>query len=455
MKRLVTARNLVPLLLAFGIQATLCCNRTRKTHLHTRRTADNTLISFHAPANNSSLKATKRFSRNNSSNNKSNKHLRTLTESSVSSYSTILSSASSSSSSAANDVNSIQSQIIGGTTAAAGEYLWFALLYQGSRWECGASLVAPDLLLSAAHCNLLNLTHALVGAWDLNTESPQSVVVEIVQTVPHPRFNDTTLDNDLVVIRISPPVTSIAPVAINWDVNVTGQGDPLTIMGFGLTDSGNDDDSSHVLMQAQVTEVSTKQCSDYYVNSILPARQMCVWNQYPIRNSCYGDSGGPLILVNTSYLVNATSFSSSSSSSSSSSLSSPPLLVGVTSYGSSSGCESAPGVFSRTSGYASWLLKTICQLSSYATNYFDCSSAMSASRKHHNNQTTATIQSQSAVAATSPTPAVALTTPRPAPMKHCTKLGLGPCKFDKECCNFAAVGIQCNQTTNLCVAALL
>ncbi len=42
--------------------------------------------------------------------------------------------------------------IVGGRAAPPGKYPFFAVLEVDNRFSCGASLVAPDTVLTAAHC---------------------------------------------------------------------------------------------------------------------------------------------------------------------------------------------------------------------------------------------------------------------------------------------------------------
>ena len=318
------------------------------------------------------------------------------------------SSLSSSSSSATSSPNGVQAQIVGGTAASQGEYMWFTLLYDSATyWPCGAFLVAPDILLSAAHCNG-KLSYGLVGAYDLNTGSPNSVKADVITTVPHPQYNKQTLLNDVLVIKIT-PVTTITPAKINLDSSIPASGDSLTAMGFGYT-LGNDDDGSHILLTAQMSEVSVSTCRSYY-NGVHPNTQICAWNQNPIEITCDGDSGGPLIETSSE------------------------VVVGITSWVDGWGCKKGPGGFTRVSAYTSFFQDTICNMSAYPPSYLCSSSSSSA---YNRNSTSGS----------SSTPAAS---PTQSNKKNCAGLS-GSCKLNTECCGYANGGVLCNQTTFQCAS---
>ena len=69
-----------------------------------------------------------------------------------------------------------ESRIIGGTRAMDGEYPYAVSLQDEKGQFCGASLIAPDMLLTAAHCKQNKSIKAVIGRYDLRDTSVGDVV---------------------------------------------------------------------------------------------------------------------------------------------------------------------------------------------------------------------------------------------------------------------------------------
>lgn len=249
---------------------------------------------------------------------------------------------------------SLSPQIVGGTNAQPGEYPYYASVTFTNYYLCGASLVAPDLLLSAAHCNpaFPKNTPVIINSTLARSSVPGSVTVVVNQQVIHPKYKDFKR-YDLMLLKVSPPVTTIAPIQIDSDPTLPSVKEKLEIIGFGYTEPGLG--VAQVLQQAQVTEVPTASCQPFFQGSVKlsPTEHLCVWNQNPLRVTCGGDSGGPLVGAGST--------------------NNQLLTYGVLSFGAKN-CTTAPSVFTRLSGYWQWLQSTICSLSASPPSYLKCSS---------------------------------------------------------------------------------
>ncbi len=66
--------------------------------------------------------------------------------------------------------------------------------------------MAPNVLLSAAHCAGLRPTHVMLGlhkiTQDLGVEFSNIEHIPIAQTTAHPNYNSQTSDNDFLMIRL-------------------------------------------------------------------------------------------------------------------------------------------------------------------------------------------------------------------------------------------------------------
>ncbi|KAL5012164.1 hypothetical protein ScPMuIL_010715 [Solemya velum] len=165
------------------------------------------------------------------------------------------------------------------------------------------------------------------------------VVHRKVSTVAaHPAFDDSSLTNDIAILRLSRPLpktNKIKPVdrlATPLD-NVVGNHECF-IAGFGavhVEDVDGDIRSvpATTLQKANVPIIENHACTGL-IEGINHSR-ICVFEVKGGRASCFGDSGGPLTC----------------------NIAGKWVLVGLTSYGFTT-C-SAPSVYTRVSSYQDWL----------------------------------------------------------------------------------------------------
>ena len=155
---------------------------------------------------------------------------------------------------------------------------------------CGASLVAPNVLLSAAHCaGFFYQLGVEIGRHDLNNYDEAYETFTIAEEVPHPSFNPITLDYDYMMIRLD-GFSSAHPVELDIDLSLDAGLDAV-VMGWGSTSSGGS--TSSVLLEAEVDLVSQEQCKAAYKDAAITDRMICAARDG--RDTCQGDSGGPII----------------------------------------------------------------------------------------------------------------------------------------------------------------
>jgi hypothetical protein len=227
-----------------------------------------------------------------------------------------------------------RSLIIGGTTTDPGEYPYFATTKSSA--VCGASLIHPDILLTAAHCQNDFARNAVVyvGAHELDTLATTAEKRTIVRQYPHP-------DNrDLMLFQLNKPVATLPVVTLNSDPDLPRLNSTLTAIGFGAT-STEPLIYSENLMAVDIYPVDPDTCVRQYTETVAvnPDTMLCAGNTSPNRDSCNGDSGGPLLDKATG------------------------KMVGIISFGKGCGDPDFPGVYTRISTYTSWIHDRICELS--------------------------------------------------------------------------------------------
>jgi trypsin len=244
------------------------------------------------------------------------------------------------------DFQGIQPRIVGGDSARIGAYTFFCRIdLDGFPW-CGGTLVAPDIILTAAHCKPRyengTLTGVLVNGYhnDLKVNKDQEYR-SIDYMLPHPDFSTSNPYNDIMLLKLSKPVTTIPWVELNRDTEEPKTYDTVTVMGLGsLSEGGN---YPNVLQEANVTIVDHTTCYNAYTTlglSINDDIMMCAGTNDEYKDACQGDSGGPLINQGGQQ-------------------------VGVVSFGYGCDRRGFPGVYSRTMvrpWVHDWLGENMCKM---------------------------------------------------------------------------------------------
>lgn len=199
-----------------------------------------------------------------------------------------------------------------GYADASGAFLW-------DNQFCGGSLVAADLVLTAAHCVLGTTPDQLavvVGRTVMSSDQGQ--VRSVSETIMDPSFNHAEATNDLALLRLNQPVTGITPITLigAGDTTFNAPGTPLTLIGWGDTlqapHGGKPDSYPDRLQQAQVNVVDDTTCAQQWRRTGF--KDDSVWAIILCTTAGIfgpGDSGSPLFVSTPSGVVEVTLVSGS------------------------------------------------------------------------------------------------------------------------------------------------
>lgn len=231
------------------------------------------------------------------------------------------------------------SAVTGGIPASR-DYPFMAALYDDGTWICGSSLIAPDTILTAAHCvdgtkraNKISFEIGGHPQGDRRNEfrTAQSITI-------HPKWDSDTSRYDVAIAKLSAPSTK-TPVSIVGPLQTSlwDGGSPARVIGYGMPT-----DPTGLLFETDIPMVADGNPNSF-VGSVDPTTcaggnlltaedlktMVCAGELYGAKDSCFGDSGGPLLVPSAGDFGGTL------------------LQVGVVSWGYACGVPTKYGVYSR------------------------------------------------------------------------------------------------------------
>uniref|UniRef100_A0A8W7NS14 Peptidase S1 domain-containing protein n=1 Tax=Anopheles atroparvus TaxID=41427 RepID=A0A8W7NS14_ANOAO len=239
-----------------------------------------------------------------------------------------------------------QNLIVGGTAARPGEFPHMARLgfvdEKGAvTFQCGATLISEQWVMTAAHC--IESTNIIIRLGEIKDNDPDAedpVDEWVVKIVKHPNYKRPKVYNDIALLKLQNPVRfslRIRPACLYSSSEIDRKKSIAT--GFGATRSFGS--ASKELLKVTLDLFSTPECDPYFqrnkrVPQGLSHTQLCAGHLTGDRDTCTGDSGGPLQIY-SSEMGSCT-----------------VQVVGITSFGFTCG-SSTPGVYTRVSEYLDWI----------------------------------------------------------------------------------------------------
>jgi secreted trypsin-like serine protease len=273
-----------------------------------------------------------------------------------------------------------QTKIIGGSSPPQGRFPYIAsLTYFGSHL-CGGSLIAPDLILTAAHCAGY-ASEVELGRYDRSLPYVEGVHerISVAFEVKHPQYNAQLVDNDFMLVKLIEPSKLHPVITLNTNLEIPAEaGEELTVAGWGDTDPDPDVHTPSLqLLQVQLEYIPNDACMETsgYIEGgdfvsykgLITNNMLCAMDKDGVEggggdvdntgvdeDTCQGDSGSPMIVAGTSETGEG------------------DIQVGVVSWGIGCVSETFPGVYSRVSSQYEWIQMGVCKHSISPPANFNC-----------------------------------------------------------------------------------
>lgn len=188
------------------------------------------------------------------------------------------------------------SRIAYGESASTHQFPFAALVF-GNSFQCSGSLIAPRVVLTAAHCvydqSGWRESVSSVKVRNGNADS-QDARQYTVKGMVIPNYDVYNNYGDLAILELSSAATA-RPVALPTSATSLSHVSKVTVMGWGITNLNN---SPYVLRYADMSTMSASRCKAKHKSLIggTPAQdRICFGLDSNLHSSCSGDSGGPYV----------------------------------------------------------------------------------------------------------------------------------------------------------------
>nr|CAD7411373.1 unnamed protein product [Timema cristinae] len=239
-------------------------------------------------------------------------------------------------------------RIVGGEATNPGEFPWLVSITRRGGHFCGGTLLNKRWVLTAAHCMCsgpvqlpAELIRVTVGEHDLSSgENPAAHEVRVRKMLLHPEYKCTRFLNDIALLELDSEVTwseAVWPACLPNGFSSYSNKE-ATAAGWGwLQESSSKGGRADVLQKVKVQVVDNDKCREWYQSEGKKIKihdsQMCAGDETGGRDSCWADSGGPLMVGEGDQV----------------------MVVGIISTGIGCARPRLPGLYTRISDFILWI----------------------------------------------------------------------------------------------------
>jgi len=248
-----------------------------------------------------------------------------------------------------------RASIVGGTTALSEEWPWAAFILatdrKGEGFSCTGTVIAPTLILTAAHCVEDIVTGrktpiaqyvVVTGSRDIRDAALRQVS-RVRRAIVYPNFNRFKVHGDAGLLVLATP-TTVPAVALAGpeDAVLLAADTPTWIAGWGLSGPHEKLKRTPVLRRGATFVQRRLYCRNHartYYPFFNYSSQLCTITPPSFSiGTCHGDSGGPAL----AFREDGT-----------------PVQIGITSLGAADCDTHLPDIFTRIDRIYPWIAEQI------------------------------------------------------------------------------------------------
>ncbi|XP_072946261.1 vitellin-degrading protease-like [Epargyreus clarus] len=222
-------------------------------------------------------------------------------------------------------------RIVGGEDIDITEAPYQVSIVTRGRHMCGGTIIANDLIVTAAHCVLGTSPYEYQVRVGSSSSQNGGELYPVGDLVWHPGFNYNKMDSDIAILWLKKPLKfneRVAPVAMYNQGEEIMDGEATMVTGWGNIREGGGYPST--LQMVLIPKVNTAVCERAYSTLYrITQNMLCAGIPEGGKDACQGDSGGPLVHNGR--------------------------LAGVVSWGLGCARPNYPGVYAKISALRSWI----------------------------------------------------------------------------------------------------
>ncbi len=246
------------------------------------------------------------------------------------------------------DDSDLANNSLGKTEATPGAQPWMVGQVDSSEPNafyghgCGGALITPEWILTAAHClegYSASEVDYVIGRHVLSSNEGERIPA--AQIILHPGYAQTDGDDhDIALVKLSRPATAGTPIGLVTPAttHLDEAGVIARVTGWGQMGE-NDERYPDALFGVSLPIVAQGTCEAQLGADRIQETEICAGVPEGGKDSCYGDSGGPLTVPNGE--------------------GTGEVLAGVVSWGDECGAPNSSGVYTRVTEYIDWINQTM------------------------------------------------------------------------------------------------